>query len=108
MKNAQTDLNDNRMDSALIEKIKGLAKEVIKLNEIEGNILQQKAKIQWLKVGDANNSYFYAHIKAKYHTNILHNLRKTDGTIVQNQQERANEVLEFYKKLTGTFDINIT
>lgn len=49
MKNAQNDLNDNRMNNTLIEKIKGLTKEVIELNETEGKILQQKAKIQWLK-----------------------------------------------------------
>lgn len=61
---AQSDLNDNTMDSSL--RIKDLTDKVIELNEIEGKILQQKAMIQWLKMGDANNSYLYAHIKSRY------------------------------------------
>lgn len=71
------------MNNSLIEKIKDLIEEIIELNEIEGKILQQKAKIQWLKFGDANNSYFYARIKAKYHSNNLHTMRKQDGTFVE-------------------------
>lgn len=90
------------MSSSLINQIKSLTEDFIELNELEGIILQQRAKIQWMKMGDDNNSSFYAHLKAKYHSNKLLKIRKQDGTTVQSQQEIANEVLDFYGNLMGS------
>jgi hypothetical protein len=46
-------------------QVKNCTEEVIKWCDMEEQMLRQKAKIEWLKLGDGNNRYFHASIKAK-------------------------------------------
>lgn len=91
-----------------IERIKKITEEVLALNDLEEKILMQRSKIDWLKKGYGNNSYFYASIKAKHHTNNLKDLTKNDGTIIHNQQDIGREILAFYSNLMGKVDNNLT
>ncbi|KAF1880054.1 hypothetical protein Lal_00022183 [Lupinus albus] len=99
---AQLELNNDRMNGEIIEKVKKYSEELIKLNELEENILKQKSKIEWLKLGDGNTSYFYASLKSKQKAKSLHMLYKEDGVIVDKQDEIEKIVLDFYGGLMGT------
>ena len=37
----------------------------IQLIQMEEDILMQKSKVNWLKLGDSNNAYFHATVKEK-------------------------------------------
>lgn len=41
--------------------------ELEKWSTIEKSALRQKARIKWIKLGDANNKYFIAAIKERTH-----------------------------------------
>lgn len=71
------------------------------MNELEESVLRQKAKIEWLKLGDGNNSYFHAYLKAKYNAKCINLLCVNDGTIVTSQQDVEDAVLTYYRKLMG-------
>ncbi|KAF1864513.1 hypothetical protein Lal_00021936 [Lupinus albus] len=58
------ELNNDMMNGEIIEKVKKYSEELIKLNELEENIVKQKSKIEWLKLGDGNTSYLYASMKS--------------------------------------------
>jgi hypothetical protein len=53
------------MNPLHILHVKACTEEVIKWCNMEEQMFQQKAKIDWLKLGDGNNRYFHASIKAK-------------------------------------------
>lgn len=63
MDKAQTLLATDQLNLALY--VKFWTKEVVKNSEIEENSLQLKAKGDWTALGDGNNAYFYAKLKAK-------------------------------------------
>lgn len=45
-------------NSALILEAKQCSDALLELQQMEEEILAQKAKIEWLQLGDANNAYF--------------------------------------------------
>lgn len=64
-------------------------------------MLKHKAKIDWLRLGDGNNSYFHASIKSNQNAKSVRVLYMEDGTNVTTQEEIKNEVLDYYGKLMG-------
>lgn len=65
LQKAQHDSAVNRMDPQQIQKIKQLTEKVIQHNQIKERILMQRDKVDWLRKGDDNNSFFFATIKTK-------------------------------------------
>jgi hypothetical protein len=65
LKQAHEILLLDRMNPQHIMEVKKCTEEVIKWNDMEEQMLRQKANIEWLKLGDGNNHYFHASIKAK-------------------------------------------
>ncbi|KAK1408025.1 hypothetical protein QVD17_39655 [Tagetes erecta] len=47
----------------------------------EERFLKQKAKIHWLAVGDANNSFFHNSLKCKNHSNRIERVIDTNGLL---------------------------
>ncbi|CAL5200202.1 unnamed protein product [Lathyrus oleraceus] len=82
------------MNVQKIEEVKRCTKDVIKWNDLEEKVLKQRAKIEWLKLGDGNNSYIHASFKARQNAKSMNILHKEDGTHVTNQKEFEQEVLE--------------
>lgn len=62
---AQEDLIAERLCMDKIDNVKKCTEKLIKWNDIKESILNQNAKIKWLKAGDGDNSYFHASARAK-------------------------------------------
>lgn len=58
MNEAHQMLLNNMFDSAAMDLVKDRTNKMLKLNQMEENILKQKIKIDWLKLGDGNNAFF--------------------------------------------------
>lgn len=65
LKQAQNLLMGDRMNVEIIEKVKTCTNDVLHWNDMEEKILQHKSKVDWLRLGDGNNAYFHAALKAK-------------------------------------------
>lgn len=98
---AQENLNSDRMNAVLIEQVKHCTNNLLHWNEAEEAIMQQRAKVDWIRLGDANNSYFHANVKAKHRHSGLDCLQLNDGTMVTTPHEIEHEILNFYSKLVG-------
>ena len=98
---AQDSLVNDRMNREKIDKVKMCTETMIRWNEIDEEILQQRSKLDWLKLGDENNAYFHASIRAKHKAKSIDKLELDDGSVVQDQDEIEAEVLRFYKSLMG-------
>lgn len=60
--------------------------------------------MDWLKLGDGNNKYFHASIKARHKKKSMNTLQKNDVTLLTTQDDIQREVLDFYTNLMGTVD----
>ncbi|KAG5576665.1 hypothetical protein H5410_056799 [Solanum commersonii] len=68
---------------------------------IEENIYKQKSRVQWLKLGEDNNAYFFASIKGRKAQNKINMLTREDGTIIREATDVIKEAVGFYQKLLG-------
>ena len=55
-------------------------------------------------MGDGNNAFFHAYLKAKHSQKTMNLLQKEDGSILHSQQDILQEVREFYASLMGMKD----
>ena len=60
---------------------------------------KQRSRIEWLREGDRNTSFFQARSKERVRINRISALRRDDGSIATNQEAPESTSLEFYSKL---------
>ncbi|PNY02575.1 hypothetical protein L195_g025887 [Trifolium pratense] len=107
LRQAHSRLLQDRMNPLNIIAVKEYTEEVIKWSDMEEQMLQQKAKIEWLRLGDGNNKYFHASIKTKQTQCELRTLYREDGTMVTTHEDIEQEVLSLYGNLMGKADTNL-
>lgn len=60
------------------------------------------AKVNWLKLGDNNNSYFHALVKERNKQEGLYTLIYIDGRMLNKHENIKKDIIEFYRKLVET------
>src|SRR4051812_29258162 len=102
MDQAQQLLQSDIMNPEHCRMVKYWAEELLKQTELEEKVLKQKANIDWIQLGDGNNAYFYANLKAKNKQTTILSLKNQQGMIVTDYKDLEKEVLQFYRSLIGT------
>jgi hypothetical protein len=74
----------------------------VSISAAEKNFLKQKSRINWLKLGDGNNSYFHNSVKVRNSSNLIKMLKDDKGNSTLDIQEIKNMAIDFYKKLLGS------
>lgn len=65
-------------------------------------MLQQKAKIHWLKMGDTNSSFFHAKIKERRAAVRIPSIHNIDGRLLTEAADVESEFVRFFTDLLGT------
>ncbi|KAF3674932.1 30S ribosomal protein S17, partial [Capsicum annuum] len=79
-----------------LNKWRHIEKSILnKWRHIEKSIYRQKAREQWIKLGDSNTSYFFAHMKGRKIQNQIKVLTIADGNIIRDSDDIKSEVVEF-------------
>jgi hypothetical protein len=60
---------------------------------------KQRSRIEWLREGDRNTSFFQAKSRERARSNRISALKREDGSIVTTQEEMETTALEFYSNL---------
>ncbi|KAJ9536721.1 hypothetical protein OSB04_un000106 [Centaurea solstitialis] len=68
--------------------------------------IMQRAKVKWLKDGDANTKYFHMVVKEKRNAQQIHSVRKVDGMFVYDD-DVLGAFVDNLKALLGTRDDSI-
>ncbi|XP_058755140.1 uncharacterized protein LOC131628305 [Vicia villosa] len=102
LKQAETLLATNLTNTHYVAEVKRCKEEILKTMEAEEQILSQRAKVSWLKLGDGNNSYFHAIIKGKNKATGITALEDHAGKTLTEPKDIEAEVLRFYTELVGT------
>lgn len=66
----QEQLREDPFNAELIRSVKDKTDEVLLKIETGEKILMQKAKIDWIQLGDGNNKYLYANVEEKKQTTL--------------------------------------
>ncbi|XP_050915875.1 uncharacterized protein LOC127130968 [Lathyrus oleraceus] len=103
----QKDLQNNLFDVQSIERVKQCTENLIHLNQTEENILKQKAKVNWLQLGDGNNAFYHAYVRDRNKQKGMYSLESVNGGSLSKPEDIEEEVLQFYDKLVGTKSLNL-
>ncbi|XP_075091459.1 uncharacterized protein LOC142171671 [Nicotiana tabacum] len=98
----QEKIQKDPRNETLGKEEKEVTKQYIYWKEAKLNNLQKMSKVQWLKYGDMNTSYFHSVIKAKRAASRIFTIQNMQGEIVQSTDAVVDAFKEFYTSLPGT------
>ncbi|XP_070022575.1 uncharacterized protein [Nicotiana sylvestris] len=98
----QEEISDRMQQPDLIEKEKTLKCELEKWSLIEENVYKKRSKVQWLKLGDSNSTYFFVQMKNRNNLNGIRALANELGVQIMLDKDIEAEILGYYKKLLGS------
>ncbi|XP_033514857.2 uncharacterized protein [Nicotiana tomentosiformis] len=97
LKNVQEDMRTPNHPQKLFEAEKELKIQLEKWDLIEESIYKQKFRVQWLKLGDSNSTYFFSSMKNMRAQNHIKALVSTEGRMLQTEKGINEKILKFYK-----------
>jgi hypothetical protein len=74
----------------------------VSITKAEESFLKQKARNQWLQLGDQNNSFFHRALKVKSASRTITYLWDKNGAKVDDVEQIKKVDVDFYKNLLGT------
>ncbi|KAL8463730.1 hypothetical protein ACS0TY_034404 [Phlomoides rotata] len=104
-KNLDVKLDALQLDpsnSSIFEEVTTLRNQVAFLKTAEKSFLSQKAKGNYLNLGDRNTKFFHRMVKRNAAKNHIHSITKSDGTLTSSHLELAKAFTEYYEELFGT------
>lgn len=101
LKEIQHNLRQHYSDEQATEEKKVIC-QLEQWSLIEESALQQKARAKWIKLEDANTSYFSAVIKDRKQRKQILKLDTQEGEKITDPNDIKLEIIQFYKSLIGT------
>jgi hypothetical protein len=86
--------DERRLRARLKQAYLGLA-------SLERTMARQRAKIAWLREGDANTAFFHQHASYRRQKNVIHNLQ-VEGAVVSDHATMAEASFTHFEGLLGT------
>ncbi|KAK3221978.1 hypothetical protein Dsin_009003 [Dipteronia sinensis] len=69
--------------------------------QAEEDLLRQKSRIQWLKAGDCNSSYFFKAINGRHNRSKIHSITGDDGSLIEGDISVKNEAIRHFQNILG-------
>ncbi|KAK4731499.1 hypothetical protein R3W88_024487 [Solanum pinnatisectum] len=88
-------MSDPLTASRLVMDEKECKVELERWINIEESIMMQKSSVHWLKLGDANTSYFHACLKSR------------KSILLSSKNQVEEKIMKFYKQLLGTASLSL-
>ncbi|XP_070057316.1 uncharacterized protein [Nicotiana tomentosiformis] len=102
LQEVQDKMSSRLLNAKLIEEEKELKRKLEKWILIEESIYRQRLRVPWLKLGDTNSAYFFAHMKNRNSLNGIHALTNDLGVQLYMDEDIEAEILGYYKQLLGS------
>ncbi|KAL3695872.1 hypothetical protein R1sor_009948 [Riccia sorocarpa] len=82
-----------------IEDYTKLEREVKEAELLEARIIRRRSRAKWAKKGDVCSKYFFNTMKEKHTREAITGLRKDNGETVEDEEEMAEMIYDFYTEL---------
>ncbi|KAK3204588.1 hypothetical protein Dsin_018634 [Dipteronia sinensis] len=69
--------------------------------QAEEDLLRQNSRIQWLKAGDRNSSYFFKAINGRCNRSKIHSITSDDGSLIEGDIPVKNEAIRHFQNILG-------
>ncbi|XP_059630186.1 uncharacterized protein LOC132273185 [Cornus florida] len=77
-----------------------------KLKKAEESTFKQKSRIQWLKAGDSNTSYFFKSMNSRFNKNKITSILDSNGYLLDTEVLIKQEVISYFKGSLGSSSHN--
>ena len=104
----QEDILSNNSRVELVQIEKTLSKELYNLMRAEESFYKQKSRVQWIREGDSNTSFFHKTVAARQSRNSISYLISSEGNRISTFSDMAEEAVSFFQKLIGEKDDNVS
>ena len=94
-----TSIRRNNIVSNNSDEERDIKKRLSELFEREEIMARQQSRVEWLREGDRNTSFFHARASARRRNNIIKFLRKVDGSRCEDSEGIKGMVYDFYTSL---------
>ncbi|XP_074309508.1 uncharacterized protein LOC141643988 [Silene latifolia] len=98
----QTLMHNHAEDLSLLQPEKEAAKFYSELHTARFSFLQEKAKTDWLREGDANTAFYHRNIKARITQNKVLQIKDMNGITHFDPSSIEKAFLDYYISLLGT------
>lgn len=95
-------MNIDLFNQQLITQERMLLQELDKWEEVHERVLKKKSRATWIKHGDRNSKYFFAHLKSRQARNIIASIYTEQGVKLSDPALVQQEFLQFFQNLLGT------
>ncbi|GAV92663.1 hypothetical protein CFOL_v3_36041 [Cephalotus follicularis] len=95
----QAFLDVNPANAEARNKEKKLLEEFYEASGKEESYFKQKARVNWLKLGDSNSKFFHKVVKVRQARNSIVKIQKPDGEWTHSQLEVGEESVKFFSNL---------
>ncbi|XP_050262817.1 uncharacterized protein LOC126707271 [Quercus robur] len=84
------------------EQLRTLKGEVYELMVKEDAMWHQRLRVEWLKAGDLNTSYFHSRATQRNRRNFISKLNGEDGQVVEDEQKIGEMMASYFSELFTT------
>ncbi|GKA33100.1 RNA-directed DNA polymerase, eukaryota, reverse transcriptase zinc-binding domain protein, partial [Tanacetum coccineum] len=100
VKEIQKEIDLHPHDESIKEKSCQILEKYQEAIQDEYSLLCQKAKVEWLKKGDRNTTYFYKTLKERAHKGRIMSIRNEDGIRFENENV-AVQIVRHFEEFLG-------
>ncbi|KAK8663944.1 hypothetical protein V6N13_083749 [Hibiscus sabdariffa] len=86
---------------------KRVAIELMDLYKVEEKILMQKSRVQFIKEGDQNSSFFFRQVAVRQRANSIRVLQDSQGSNLDTFESISGELVRFFSGSLGVVDDNV-
>ncbi|KAL4348042.1 hypothetical protein GQ457_17G005950 [Hibiscus cannabinus] len=86
---------------------KRVAAELLDLYKVEENFLMQKSKVQFIKEGDQNSSFFFRQVAVRQRANSIRVLQDSQDSNLDTFESISGELVRFFSSSLGVVDDNV-
>lgn len=98
----QSDLQTHIQDPELQIKERCYSQKLKYWLKVGESIYKQKERVDWLRQGDSNSSFFFSAMKHRYSRNRITTMYDEQGNFLTEPHQVEAEIHRFYKGLLGT------
>ena len=89
-------------DGSLGREINKLRKEINDLLDSEEILWQQRAKVQWLTLGDCNTKFFHSKALERRNKNTINRIQDENGVWCETEENIAEVAVNYFERLYAT------